>query len=198
MDTARADAYPLDRREAVAALLRDRGDLLLVTGLGAPTWDATAAGDTPLTYPLWGAMGGAAMVGLGLALAQPGRRVLVLTGDGEMLMGLGALTGIAAERPANLALVVIDNERYGETGMQPTHTAGNVDLAGMAAAAGWPVTGTVADGAALEAALPTIRESQGPVFFDVKVRADDHPLVMPPKDGAFLKDRFRQALLGKA
>jgi len=198
MDMGRAKTYPLDRRAVVAALLRDRGDMLVVTGLGAPTWDATAAGDSALTYPLWGAMGAAAMMGLGLALAQPERRVLVLTGDGEMLMGLGALTGIAVEWPANLSLVVLDNERYGETGMQPTHTAGSVDLPGMAAAAGWPLTGTVADQAGLEAALPAILSAVGPVFHSVKVKAEELPLAMPPKDGAFLKDRFRLALLGTA
>jgi thiamine pyrophosphate-dependent acetolactate synthase large subunit-like protein len=198
MDRARADTYPLARRAVVEALLRERADMLVVTGLGAPTWDATAAGDHALTFPLWGAMGAAAMVGLGLALAQPARRVLVLTGDGEMLMGLGALAAIAVERPANLSLVVLDNERYGETGMQPTHTAGPVDLAGMAAAAGWPVAATIADEAAFAAALPAILGAAGPVFHDVKVRAENLPLVMPPKDGAFLKDRFRQALLGWA
>jgi thiamine pyrophosphate-dependent acetolactate synthase large subunit-like protein len=198
IDSARAEAYPLDRRAVVAALLRERGDMLLVTGLGAPTWDATAAGDSALTYPLWGAMGAAAMMGLGLALAQPGRRVLVITGDGEMLMGIGALTGIAVERPQNLSLVVLDNERYGETGMQPTHTAGGVDLPGMAAAAGWPLTGTVTDQAGLQAALPAILSGAGPTFHSIKVKAEDRPLVMPPKDGAFLKDRFRQALLGQA
>ena len=106
----------LDRRTVVARLLKDRGDLLVIAGLGAPAWDVAAAGDHPLSFPLWGAMGGAAMVGLGLALARPERRVLVVTGDGEMLMGLGALATIAVQRPDNLAIVVLDNERYGETG----------------------------------------------------------------------------------
>ncbi|MYF86835.1 MAG: hypothetical protein F4178_10720, partial [Rhodospirillaceae bacterium] len=113
----------LDRRAAVAALLGNRGgDLLVVAGLGAPAWDCTAAGDHDLTFPLWGAMGGAVPIGLGLALAQPERRVLVVTGDGEMLMGLGSLTAVGARKPANLAIVVLDNERYGETGMQRTNT----------------------------------------------------------------------------
>ena len=106
----------LDRRAVAAALLRDPGDLLVVTGLGAPTYDAAAAGERPLNFYLWGAMGGAAMVGLGLALAQPRRRVLVLTGDGEMLMGMGALATIAAAGAPNLAIAVLDNARYGETG----------------------------------------------------------------------------------
>ena len=104
--SARSDSYPLHRRAVVEALLAEREDMLLVTGLGAPSWDAAAAGDSPLTFPLWGAMGGAVMVGLGLALAQPGRRVLVITGDGELLMGLGALATIAVQRPANLAIAL--------------------------------------------------------------------------------------------
>ncbi|MDP6705179.1 MAG: thiamine pyrophosphate-dependent enzyme [Alphaproteobacteria bacterium] len=196
MDRDRANHYPLRRRTVVAALLQDRGETLVVTGLGAATWDATAAGDHDLTFPFWGAMGGTAMAGLGLSLAQPERRVLVITGDGDMLMGLGAIAAIAAEQPANLAVVVIDNERYGETGMQVTATAGSVDLAAMAAAAGWPATGRIDDEAGLEAALPLIRDGAGPMLYDVKVRAEELPLVMPPKDGAHLKDRFRRALLG--
>ena len=192
----RSESYPLRRRDVAARLLRDRGDMLVVAGLGAPAWDVTAAGDDPLTFPLWGAMGGAAMIGLGLALTQPERRVLVITGDGDMLMGLGSLATIALKAPANLAVVVLDNERYGETGMQTTHTAGPTDLAAVAVGAGIPVVGTAFDEAELEDALPRIREEAGPVFFDIKVRAEDLPLVLPPRDGAHLKDRFRTALLG--
>ncbi len=196
MTDHRAEIYPLRRREVVARLLADRGELLVVGGLGAPSWDLTAAGDHPLTFPLWGAMGGAAMTGLGLALARATRRVLVVTGDGDMLMGLGALATIAVQAPANLAVVVLDNERYGETGMQATHTAGPTDLAAVAAGAGIPVVGNIFDQAQLEAALPRIRAEPGPVFFNIKVRAEELPLALPPKDGVRLKDRFRQALLG--
>jgi thiamine pyrophosphate-dependent acetolactate synthase large subunit-like protein len=196
MDLTRSERFSLRRRAVARGLLADRGEMLVVAGLGSTAWDITAAGDHPLNLPLWGAMGGAAAIGLGLALAQPERRVLVITGDGEMLMGLGALATIAVQRPANLAIVVFDNERYGETGMQPTHTAHGVDLAAMARAAGIPVTGTVHDQAELEAALAAIRARAGPAFFDVKVRAEPLPFVLPPKDGAYLKDRFRTALLG--
>ncbi len=196
MTDERAELYPLRRREVVARLVAERGELLVVGGLGAPSWDLTAAGDHPLTFPLWGAMGGAAMIGLGLALARPTRRVLVVTGDGEMLMGLGALATIAVQAPANLAVVVLDNERYGETGMQATHTAGPTDLAAVAAGAGIPVVGDVYDAGQLEAALPRIRAEPGPVFFNIKVRAEDLPLALPPKDGVELKTRFRKALLG--
>lgn len=168
--------------------------MLLVAGLGAPAWDVTDAGDSDLTFPLWGAMGGAVSIGLGLAIAQPQRRVLVITGDGELLMGLGSLATVGVQAPVNLAVVVLDNERYGETGMQPTHTAHGVDLAAVAAASTWPVTGTVLDQAGLEAAVAHIHGARGPVFYTVKVGAESLPLVMPPKDGVLLKDRLRQAL----
>ncbi len=196
MDPRRSETYPLKRRAVAAALLEDRGDLLVVSGLGAPSWDVAAAGDHPATFPLWGAMGGAAMIGLGLALAQPDRRVLVATGDGEMLMGLGALATIGLKRPVNLAIVVLDNERYGETGMQATDTAGPADLAAVARDLGMAVTGSVEDQAGLDEALPVIRRAEGPVFFVIKVQADMPALCLPPKDGALLKDRFRAALLG--
>ena len=120
--------YPLRRREVVQELLKSREGLLVVAGLGAPAWDATASGDHPLTFPLWGGMGGAVSIGLGLALAQPDQRVLVITGDGEMLMGLGSLSTVGLQQPENLAVVVLDNEHFGETGMQTTHTAGSVNL----------------------------------------------------------------------
>ena len=195
MDLTRSERFPLRRREVARALLADRGDMLVVAGLGSTAWDITAAGDHPLNFPLWGGMGGAAAIGLGLALAQPDRRVLVITGDGDMLMGLGSLATIAVQRPANLAIVVFDNERYGETGMQPTHTAHAVDLPAMARAAGIAVTGTVHDQTELEAAL-TAMGAPGPAFFAVKVRAEALPFMLPPKDGAHLKDRLRAALLG--
>jgi len=127
----------LRRRAVVEALLKDRKKLLVVAGLGSTTWDITAAGDHDLSFPTWGAMGQAAMMGLGLALAQPKRRVLVITGDGEMLMGLGSLATIGVQQPKNLTVVVIDNERYGETGMQATHTASGIDLAATAKACGF-------------------------------------------------------------
>ena len=193
---ARAETYPLRRRHVAKALLADRGGLLVVAGLGSCAWDITAAGDDPLNFPLWGAMGGAAAIGLGLALAQPDRRVLVITGDGEMLMGLGTLATIAMQAPKNLAVVVLDNERYGETGMQPPPTAHGADLAEAAASVGFPVTGTVLDQAELSAALPVILEAPGPVFFAIKVRAEELDFVLPTNDGVQLRDRFRKALSG--
>lgn len=196
MAAERAPGARLPRRAVVQALLAERGALLVVAGLGAPAWDATAAGDDPLTFPLWGGMGGAAMIGLGLALAQPARRVLVLTGDGEMLMGLGSLATVAVQRPANLAIVVLDNERYGETGMQETHTAAGVDLAAVAAACGFPTALTVREMPEVERLRAELHRGAGPVFAVVKVAAEKLPLVLPPRDGAHLKNRFREALLG--
>ena len=169
----------------------------MVAGLGAPVWDCTAAGDHPLTFPLWGAMGGAAAIGLGLAIAQPDRRVLVITGDGEILMGLGSLLTIGVQRPENLVVVVCDNERYGETGMQLTHTAGGLDLPAMALAAGFVSSECIRSDNEFKALLPRIRLSTGPAFWSIKIRAEETVIdAMPPKDGALLKDRFRAALLG--
>ena len=196
-DGSNGEGATLGRREVVARLLEARGDLLVVAGLGQPAWDCTAAGDHPLTFPLWGAMGAAVPVGLGLALAQPERRVLVITGDGEMLMGMGALATVAVQRPRNLAVVVLDNERYGETGMQASHTAAGVDLAEVAEAAGFAAVGTIASEAALTQALPIVRARPGPLLYTIKVRAESLPLVLPPKEGEVLQRRFRAALLGE-
>jgi thiamine pyrophosphate-dependent acetolactate synthase large subunit-like protein len=186
----------LDRRAVAKELLADRGELLVIAGLGAPAWDATAAGDHPLTFPLWGGMGGAASIGLGLAIAQPQRRVLVLTGDGELLMGLGALATIGAARPANLSVVVLDNERYGETGMQPSHTALGVDLTAVAHACTFPLARLVTAMADVARLRNEIHSAAGPMFAQVKVAPEKVPLVLPPRDGALLKNRFREALLG--
>lgn len=187
----------MQRRTVVEALLADRGGLLVVAGLGSTAWDITAAGDTPLNFPLWGAMGNAAMVGLGLALAQPARRVLVLTGDGEMLMGLGSLATIGVQKPANLSVVVIDNEHYGETGMQATHTASGVDLAKIALASGFASGQVIREADALPALRQAIHDAAGPTFAQVKVQAEKLPLVLPPRDGGILKARFRRAVLGE-
>jgi len=186
----------LHRREVVSSLLKNRKGLLVVAGLGSTAWDITAAGDHDLSFPLWGAMGQAAMMGLGLALAQPKRRVLVITGDGEMLMGIGAFATIGVQQPANLTVVVIDNARYGETGMQATHTAAGVDIAAIAKASLFRNTMTVTSRDRLSAVGKLIRQTKGPNLAVVKVVAEKIPLVLPPREGALLKARFRRALLG--
>lgn len=186
----------LMRRDVVARILANRGDILVVSGLGSPTYDCAAAGDHALNFYLWGAMGSAATVGLGLALAQPQRRVLVITGDGELLMGLGALATIAAKKPDNLAIAVLDNERYGETGMQRTHTSAGVDLAAIARSAGFIQTATVRQQGELAGAIAMLHAAKGPVLAVLKVSTARDPLVLPSWDGPMLKTRFRQALLG--
>ena len=186
----------LNRREVVARLLADPGDLLLITGLGSPTWDCATIMDRDLNFYLRGAMGSASSIGLGLALAQPQRRVLVVTGDAELMMTAGSLATIGAQRPKNLSIVVLDNEHYGETGMQPSLTSFGADLGAMAAGAGFPIAETLWDQAALEHALPAILTGDGPALHAIKVKAEDYPRTLPPSDGAYLKDRFRQALLG--
>jgi thiamine pyrophosphate-dependent acetolactate synthase large subunit-like protein len=185
----------LERRAAVAALLKERGDLLVVTGLGSPTYDVHAAGDRDENYYLWGAMGGAALVGLGLALAQPQRRVLVITGDGEQLMAVGGLATIAAKRPHNLAIAVIDNQHYGETGMQASHTASGIDLAAIASACGFTATAVLRTMPEVTALAQSLRApAEGPRLFVIKVAADSPPRSMPSRDAVFIKNRFRAHL----
>ena len=180
----------LKRREAIATLMANRPkELLVVPGLGSTTYDLASLGEKDTDFYLWGAMGGAAMIGLGLALAQPQKRVAVITGDGEMLMGIGALATIGVQQPANFSVVVIDNERYGETGMQATHTAHGIDLAGVARSCKINVV-------AYKDLPAAIHKKKGPHFAVVKVDAEKIPLVLPPREGTLLKARFRRALLG--
>ena len=189
---SRPNDGPLDRRDVVAALMRDPGDLLVVTGLGAATYDVGATGDRPLNFYLWGAMGGTAMIGLGIALAQPSRRVLVVTGDGEMLMGMGSLASIAAAGAPNLAIAVLDNMRYGETGSQYSHTGHTTDLQAVAAACGWTRTATARSMDEVEALRPRLRSEN--LFAVLRISAEEKPRHLPPRDGAYLSDRFRRAL----
>jgi len=186
----------LDRRAVVARLVRDRGEAPVVAGLGSPTWDLAAAGDHDRNFYMWGGMGSALTIGLGLALAQPSLPVLVITGDGEMLMGLGSIATAGAKAPANLSVVVCDNERFGETGMQKSHTAYGLDLPAVAAAAGFAWTETVRDEAGLETLCGRIYAKSGCGLADVKIAPVDLPRVMPEKDGARIKDRVRRSIVG--
>ena len=185
----------LDRREVVARLLRDRRDLLVVTGLGSPTYDVAAAGDHDRNFYLWGAMGGAAMVGLGLALAQPDVPVAVITGDGEALMGMGAFATIALQRPRNLTIVVLDNGLYGETGGQESHTSKAADLAKVAQGCGIADTRTVTTSDDVDHLAARVHTAgAGPCVGIVKISRQDHPRVLPSRDGVWLKARMRGAL----
>ncbi len=186
----------LDRRAVVGALLKARGDALIVTGLGSTCYDAGTE-DHPNTFYLWGGMGAAAMMGLGLALAQPTRRVMVITGDGEMLMALGAFATIGAKSPNNLSVVVIDNEQYSETGMQPTHTHRGVSLAGVAKACNFPSSETIYTEQELASDIPDLVSGSTLMFRDIKVTTKRYPMSIRMRDGAHIKNRFREKLLGQ-
>lgn len=185
----------IDRRSFVAHFLEGRGDdLLIVAGLGSPCYDLMAVGDHPLNFYLWGAMGGAVPIALGLAGAQPEKRVLALTGDGEVLMGLTGLAAAGAEALENLVVIVLDNERYGETGQQLTHTARGVDLAQTAVGLGFKATRSVKtpeEAAELREWAMTV---QGPAFAAVKISPEAPGMTLPPQDGVYLKTRFRDRL----
>ena len=185
----------LDRRDTVARLLAGRRDLIVVSGLGAPTYDVAAAGDHARNFHLWGAMGGAAMIGYGLALARAHTPVLVVTGDGEMLMGLGALATIAVRNPGNLTILVLDNGLYGETGGQRTHTAHRTDLAAVARGCGIGEVRALGTVAEVDALASRVHAPGGTTCFAVAGVAPDEPArVLPARDGVFLKNRLRGAL----
>ncbi|MGE0714413.1 MAG: thiamine pyrophosphate-dependent enzyme [Alphaproteobacteria bacterium] len=195
MVSAASTLPTLDRREAVALLLADRGDSLVVSGLGSPSYDVHAAGDADANFYLWGAMGSAALVGLGLAQAKPDRRVLVVTGDGEQLMGLGGLATIALVAPANLVVVVIDNGHFGETGMQRSHTGLGLAIDRVAAACGFAEVRIASDlGELRQMARALVEPATGPRLFVVKVKANNPQRSLPPRDAVHLKNRFRTHL----
>ena len=185
----------LDRRAVVKSLLADRNGAIAVGGLGASTYDIAAAGDHDRNFYLWGAMGGAVMIGLGLALAQPKLPVVVITGDGEMLMGLGSLATVGLQKPGNLSIVVLDNEAYGETGGQMSHTASAVNLVGVAQACGIADTSTLETMAEIEAFASSLRDvSAGPRFASVKIDAANLERVLSNRDGMFVLTRLRGSL----
>jgi thiamine pyrophosphate-dependent acetolactate synthase large subunit-like protein len=189
----------LHRRDLVKELLKDRDkNTLVLAGLGSPCWDLTNAGDVPENFYIWGAMGGAAMMGFGVARQQPDKRVVVLTGDGEMLMGMGAFATIANHPVRNLAILVLDNGRFGETGGQRTHTStGVTDLAGIAKASGIPTTATFTQASETGKLKELVLKTPGPVVAVAKVQYEKLKFVLPANSGSFLKDRFRNSILGE-
>jgi thiamine pyrophosphate-dependent acetolactate synthase large subunit-like protein len=184
----------IDRRELVRELLVDRGDLLVVSGLGSATYDVAAAGDHPLNFYLWGAMGGTAMIGLGLALAQPDRRVAVLTGDGDMLMGIGSLATIGVKQPKNLAIVVLDNAHYGETGMQASHTKAGIDLVAVALGCRFREARAISRIEQAADVRELLHTGEGPLLISARISEDDVPRVLPLRDGHAIKQRFIEAV----
>ncbi|MGF6312462.1 thiamine pyrophosphate-dependent acetolactate synthase large subunit-like protein [Bradyrhizobium sp. i1.8.4] len=185
----------LDRRAAVKALLTERGELLVISGLGSSSYDLFDAGEHPGNFYLWGAMGGAAMVGLGLALAQPKRPVLVITGDGEQFMGIGSLLTIATKQPGNLSIAVLDNGHFGETGMQLSHSGLGAKLEVIASGAGISNVSDIADIAGLESFRASLRDlGGGPRLARIRIAAGEVERALPPRDGTYLKNRFRAHL----
>lgn len=185
----------LDRRAVVSQLVRGRTNLIVVSSLGSATYDLAAAGDHPRNFYLWGAMGGAADVGLGLAIAQPDVPILVLTGDGEALMGMGAFATIALQKPRNLSIVILDNGLYGETGSQLSHTASVTNLNAVAAACGIAETFTATSADDVETIARRIqRVGDGPYVATVVIDGEEKPRCLPSRDGAWLKARLRTEL----
>jgi thiamine pyrophosphate-dependent acetolactate synthase large subunit-like protein len=185
----------LERRSVVSALLQGRKDAVVVGGLGASTYDIAAAGDHDRNFYLWGAMGGAVMIGLGVALAQPRLPVVVITGDGEMLMGMGSLATVGLQQPKNLTIVVLDNEVYGETGGQASHTGANTDLVGVAKACGIKDVRAMSTMGEIEAFAKTTQDtSHGPRFASIKIDAANLERVLASRDGTFIVNRIRGAL----
>jgi thiamine pyrophosphate-dependent acetolactate synthase large subunit-like protein len=183
----------LQRRGLVAGLLARRGSALVVAGLGSPSWDVFAAGDHPDYFYAWGGMGLAVPVALGLALAQPHRRVLAVTGDGEMLMGIGSLAVVGDQAPRNLAVLVLDNESFAETGGQRGLTAKAVDIAAVARGCGIAHTLTASTDRVEELAA-LLFASEGPALAVAKVAVTRDPWALPERDGAAIANRFRSAL----
>ena len=178
----------ISRRPFVAALLARRGNALVIPGLGSPTWDCSAAGDSPEYLYSWGGMGLAVPTALGVALAQPERRVLALTGDGEMLMGIGSLATVGMQKPGNLSIVVLDNERYGETGGQISHTSAVADLVGVAKACGIADSQAITTMAEVQALVPKLHElKSGPRFANIKIDGANVERILPMRDGTILQ-----------
>jgi thiamine pyrophosphate-dependent acetolactate synthase large subunit-like protein len=185
----------LERRSVVSSLLAERKDAIVVGGLGASTYDIAAAGDHDRNFYLWGAMGGAVMIGLGVALAQPDLPVVVITGDGEMLMGIGSLATVGLQKPKNLTIVVLDNEVYGETGGQASHTASTVDLVGVARSCGIADARAMATMAEIQGFAAAMQDvSSGPRFASIKIDSANLERVLSSRDGQFTVTRIRGAL----
>lgn len=184
----------LSRRAFVAELLGLRDGALIIPGLGSPTWDCFAAGDAPEYLYSWGGMGLAVPTALGLALAQPQRRVVCITGDGEMMMGIGSLAVVADQAPRNLGILVLDNEHFGETGRQRGLTGAATDLVAVAQGFGIMQTMLVTEQGATKHLADLLFKMPGPVFAVAKIALSEDPWRLPEKDGVTIAHRFRAAL----
>ena len=184
----------IKRRPFVASLLKQRGNTLVVPGLGSPTWDIAAAGDSPEYLYSWGGMGLAVVTALGVALAQPDRRVLAITGDGEMMMGIGSLGVVADQAPKNLGILVLDNEHFGETGRQHGLTGSRTDMCKVAEGFGIAKTMLVTEESQVDALADLMFKEPGPTFALVKIAITEDPWALPVKDGSAIARRFRIAI----
>ena len=189
--------YQLNRRYVISQILKDRKNSLIINGLGGTCWDVASLGDNELNFYVWGGMGNSCMIALGLALSQPKRKVIVVTGDGEMLMGIGSLATIAVKQPKNLSIVVFDNELYGETGKQKTHTGHCADLSAIAIGAGIKNSSIIKTNDQLSLLSSNINVIKELTFSQIKINNEEGPLVLPIREGAYIKTRFRKAVLGK-
>jgi len=184
----------LKRREVVKKIIDHCGEARVITGLGSATYDVFDAGDRDANFYLWGAMGGAAMTGLGLALAKPDIPSIVITGDGEQLMGMGSIASIGVQKPKNLAIIVLDNGYFGETGMQKSHTSQGVDLHLIAKASNFKHSYLISCQEDLDHFISVLPPSDGPIFANIKIESKNPPRSLPILDGVEIKNRFRRSL----
>lgn len=190
--------YTLDRITAVPAIVGDASDFLVIAGLAGTAKDLGAlTKDGPNFYGLAGAMGAAVSMGLGLALARPDKKVLVATGDGELLMNIGALATVSLLNPPNLRILCVDNGHYGETGYQKSHTSQGVDLEQMAIGAGIKATCSIEKEADLAKGAKMLRESNGSCFVLLRVKPTDGPKFKRSLDPAAGRVKFRLGTLGE-
>ena len=187
--------YELDRRDAIPALIGDHNEFLFITGLGGTSRDIShLTKNGPNLYALGGAMGASLSLGLGLALARPDKQVMVVTGDGELLMCVGTLATIAVLNPPNLSILCVDNGHYLETGGQITHTGRGTDLEMMARGAGIKVTTTVVTTADIENGKAVLRHKDGSSFVVVRVKPTEPPVFKRDMDAAYARRRMKEFL----
>lgn len=179
----------MTRLEATRVIVNTCREAAIVASLGHPAYDLFAAGDRPRNFYTWGSMGLASSIGLGVALAQPDVHVVVLDGDGSLLMNLGSLATIGLLQPSNLTVVVMDNELYATTGGQATPTASGADLAAAARAMRIEHAVTIRTEDELIARL----KPRAPMFIVAKV-SESKPTAKPSLDYVGIKDRFMRAL----
>ncbi len=188
----------LDRKYAVPELIGYPDDLLIVCGLAGASKDiAHLTNDGDNIFTMAGAMGGATAMGLGLALSRPDKQVLVVTGDGELLMNIGTLATVGILKPSNLSILCVDNGHYGETGYQESHTQRGVNLELIAQGSAIPVTRTVSMEEHIDEAKTLIRDSNGPSFILLRVSTEPPPVIKRSMDASERKTAFRRALLGE-